>query len=289
MFRRHCAAAAAGAAAAATTAAAAATVQRTWCGARPPDFDVEHAKMLGRQCIAQESQAGYMPPSASWPQPHEQPTRSEIPALRRSLEKCGGIDVSSCHATAFSLSVALLGGALFGHGSNDDEQPSEQERAAGAQLMRDLAARGSLDGMCGWAYCCFDGEVTPQDVHLAVDLLKRAALLSHAQAAHELGVIFYTGEWRDEGVPEDAEQAVRWLREGAARGISGSMYLLGECLLSGQGVSPDPVEAFAWLLRAGELGHRGARARVLEDLEDEVDRRKAYGNLAGRKASEWRT
>ena len=94
--------------------------------------------------------------------------------------------------------------------------------------MRELATRGSLRGLCGWAYCLLDGEVTQQDAPLAVALHRQAANGGLAQSAHELGVIFYTGEWTDEGVPEDAGEAVRYLRLGAEGGVSGSMYLLGE-------------------------------------------------------------
>ena len=74
---------------------------------------------------------------------------------------------------------------------------------------------------------------------------------------HELGVLYYTG---DDGVECDQAAAVYWFREAAQRGVSGSMYLLAECLLEGEG---DPSEAYRWLASAAELGHRGARQRIL--------------------------
>lgn len=43
--------------------------------------------------------------------------------------------------------------------------------------------------------------------------------------------------------------------------------MLGDCLLDGVGTRRDRAEALEWLVTAGELGHRGARSRVLAVLE----------------------
>ena len=37
-----------------------------------------------------------------------------------------------------------------------------------------------------------------------------------------------------EEVLSDSDEAVRWFRRAAELGVSGSMYLLGECLLAGE-------------------------------------------------------
>ena len=44
-------------------------------------------------------------------------------------------------------------------------------------------------------------------------------------------------------------------------------YMLGDCLLDGVGVAIDRASALEWLIRSGELGHRGARSRVMAVLE----------------------
>ena len=41
----------------------------------------------------------------------------------------------------------------------------------------------------------------------------------------------------------------------------------GDCLLDGTGVDVDRAAALEWLVRAAELGHRGARSRVMAVLE----------------------
>merc|ERR1719476_234783 len=66
-----------------------------------------------------------------------------------------------------------------------------------------------------------------------------------------------------DGLPPDGEEAVRWFRAAAVRGVSASMYLLGECLLEGQGTRQNKAAAFGWFAAAGDLGHRSARERVL--------------------------
>jgi len=43
--------------------------------------------------------------------------------------------------------------------------------------------------------------------------------------------------------------------------------MLGDCLLDGIGVEMDRGAALVWLVRAAELGHRGARSRVMAVLE----------------------
>ena len=116
-----------------------------------------------------------------------------------------------------------------------------------------------------------------------------------------------------DGLAADAIEAVRWFRLAAVRGEAGSMYLLGECLLSGEGTKQNRDAALGWFAAAGDLGHRGARASLLsayiarkdsiarrqtEDAAAEPAARSAtdanvewwesrYARAAGRKGSEW--
>jgi hypothetical protein len=139
----------------------------------PPKLTLDRANMLGRQWVAEESQPGYVPPSASWPPPEEQPRRSDIPVLKKALAQCGGTESAACHGVAFALSVALIGGSLFGHSEHDDTERTDDERTIGADLMHTLAERGSPAGMCGWACAsaCLDPSLWP---------LPHSLLLGHA-------------------------------------------------------------------------------------------------------------
>lgn len=53
--------------------------------------------------------------------------------------------------------------------------------------------------------------------------------------------------------------------------------MLGDCLLDGVGVNRDRGEALEWLIISAELGHRGARSRVLAVLE--IEKGKSYGKF----------
>ena len=232
-----------------------------------------------------------MPPSASWPPPEQQPRRSDIPALRKASAWCGGPDVAGCHETTFTLAVALLGGALFGHArsdeTHDETEPTAEERVQGAELLQRLAHHGMPEALCGWAMVLFDGELTERDAPAAVACHEAAAAKGFAQSQHELGSLYFTGEWSDEGVAADAHRAVHWLRMAAERGVSSSQYLLGECLLERSGAAgPEAREAYRWFAAAGEKGHRGARQRVLDAVAAE-DEQKAYASVAGRRSALW--
>ena len=231
---------------------------------------------LAARWVEEEGRPGYTPPRGTWLNPTP---RSAIPGLKRRLtdecrpgsDSADSADVARklqarCHDTKFSLAIALLGSSLFGHASpqeEDVEAPAKEEatedQRQGATLMRQLAEKGVVEGLCGWAYCLLDGEVAgcAYDAPKALGFHEAAARGGYAQSMHELGVLYYTG---DDGVECDQAAAVYWFREAAQRGVSGSMYLLAECLLEGEG---DPSEAYRWLASAAELGHRGARQRIL--------------------------
>jgi TPR repeat protein len=52
--------------------------------------------------------------------------------------------------------------------------------------------------------------------------------------------------------------------------------MLGDCLLDGVGVERDRSEALEWLITSAELGHRGARSRVLAVLEMDPNKCEDY-------------
>lgn len=87
----------------------------------------------------------------------------------------------------------------------------------------------------------------------------------HINAMYELATAFYLGE----GAPENADMAVRLFQQGAHLGHAGAAYMLGECLLNGVGSERDRANALEWLVTAAEIGHRGARERVLMVLKED--------------------
>ena len=251
----------------------------------PPPPDDETARKLVQRWTEQEERPGYLPPNGNWPA--ERPTKSDIPFLRAAFDKCGGKDhlregprTRECTEVSFKLAVALLGGTLYGHVSDDDDQTSEAETSEGADLMRCVADAGSIDGLCGFAYLLHNGDFVKEDVPRAAKYHEQAATAGYAQSMHELGTMFYLGD----GLPENYENAAHWYRQAAERGFSGSMYMLGELLLAGEGTKKDVPSAIGWFAAAGELGHRGARSRIVSAIGDGPGR---YYDVAALRVSDW--
>jgi len=219
--------------------------------------------------------------------PRDRPPRAALPGLRKvAIEQCGSVSLkdnssSACHKALFSLAVALLDSTTFGYMTDAEvqerrESPEQRRefRRQGAHLTRRLAEIGMPEGLCGWAFCMLSEEPIDDvrfDPPAAVRCHLQAAVRGCTQSMHELGVIYYTGQWSEEGVPEDAAAAMRWLRHAAEEGVPTSMYLLGEGLLHGHGGTRiDRREAYRWLVEAGERGHVGARMRVRELVRELV-------------------
>jgi len=143
---------------------------------------------------------------------------------------------------------------------------NEEERSKGLMLIKDLAERGHPDAMCCYGVCLNDGHGgnDPNPKQAVVCWRRCVDMYNHVQSMYELGVALYTGE----GVVEDEVAAVKMFERAAVEGKhSGAAYILGDCLLDGVGADVDRGQALEWLVMAAELGHRGARSRVLAVLE----------------------
>jgi len=90
--------------------------------------------------------------------------------------------------------------------------------------------------------------------------------------------------------PERCGRALSWYREQAAHGDPGSHFMVGTGYAQGREVPQDRVEAYAWYLRAGQLGHTPSQEvvgmmepRMTPEMIAEARRRAEQ--LGGRPAS----
>lgn len=99
---------------------------------------------------------------------------------------------------------------------------------------------------------------------LTVDLeaLQRNAQAGDRVAQYNLGVLHETGQY---GVPMDKAEAARWYRKSAEQGYENAQYNLGVLYLRGEGVAQDPQAAVHWLRLAAEQLNPAAIA-ALEKL-----------------------
>ncbi|GAB7221611.1 hypothetical protein VoSk93_08230 [Vibrio owensii] len=88
---------------------------------------------------------------------------------------------------------------------------------------------------------------------------KKRAEQGDADAQFNLGVIYYRGK----GVPQNYQEAAKWLRKAAEQGDARSQYNLGVMFYKGEGVLESSIMAYMWLNLAeyngNILAERGAR------------------------------
>ena len=195
-------------------------------------------------------------PSRSWPD--NVPSNEDLSFMLEDMKYCSRSpnfrsDKEYCNRLMFRVSSALV------------VQYDEASQIKGMRLLRSLAETGMADAMAYYGICLNEGRAGLEpNAEAAVCWWRRSAdMYQHAQSLYELGVAYYTGE----GVVENETEAVRLFELAAEQNHPAAAYMLGDCLLDGVGVEMDRAAALEWLVRAAELGHRGARSRVIAVLE----------------------
>jgi TPR repeat protein len=136
---------------------------------------------------------------------------------------------------------------------------SFDEEARTRAEMEDLlrtAANGSHPDAVYWL-----GHLYPDGAERDA-LLCKAGELGSLHAQRDLGALYATGNWTG---PKDSVQAVQWYRRAAERGHADAQYNLGFMYLLGEGVQNDPEEGLRWLRLAAAQGD-GSAMRLMADL-----------------------
>jgi len=130
-----------------------------------------------------------------------------------------------------------------------------------------LAKCGDAQAQFALAMMLDLGDGVPQDRDQAVIWLRRAAEQDLAAACFYLGLKHEFGNT----VPRDVLLAAHWYRQAALQDLPMAQYQLGSLLLAGSGRAADPARAYAWLTLAAEHGYPGAeeeQAKALQLLAD---------------------
>jgi len=196
-------------------------------------------------------------PSRSWPD--NVPSNDDLQSMLEDMKYCSRSPNSRsdkdeyCHRLNFRVASALL------------LQYDEESQKKGMDILRRLAEKGYSDAMAYYGICLNEGRAgLDPNAEAAVSWWQLSMdRYLHPQSVYELAVAKYTGE----GVLEDEVEAVRLFALAAEQDHAAAAYMLGDCLLDGIGVEMDRGAALVWLVRASELGHRGARSRVMAVLE----------------------
>lgn len=122
-----------------------------------------------------------------------------------------------------------------------------------AELLKqhiDLAEKGQVfsNTLLGMMY--HDGKGVQKDLPKSVAYLERAGSLASMDAQRMLAVHYLN--------LRNASNAVKWIKLGASNGEPTCMYLLGKCMLEGNGVPMDKHKGVEWIERAAEKDHWNA-------------------------------
>ncbi len=96
------------------------------------------------------------------------------------------------------------------------------------------------------------------DIETAVVWYRRAAILRHGLARHNLGNVYFEGR----GVTQNDSLAVHWWTMAAEDGDAIPQLRLGTMYEEGRGVTRDLEEAKRWYARAADRGNADARAAL---------------------------
>ncbi|MDR3182095.1 MAG: sel1 repeat family protein [Planctomycetaceae bacterium] len=104
-----------------------------------------------------------------------------------------------------------------------------------------------------------------QDPEEAVKYLRKAADKGIADAQLLLGKCYVLGE----GVPEDFEEAAKWYRKAAQQGYAEAQFKLAQLYQTGLGVEEDLTEAAKWYRQAAQQGDEKAKEN-LKKVEEQI-------------------
>ncbi len=131
------------------------------------------------------------------------------------------------------------------------------EPSAGARWIAKAAEGGHAEASFLLASLYQRGEGVTTDAAAARGFYRQAALLGHARAMHNLGVLL-----SDSVAASDLREAASWFAKAADAGIAESQYNLAVILERGTGVDRDPVKALAWYRAAAATGDGDAGEQV---------------------------
>lgn len=132
-----------------------------------------------------------------------------------------------------------------------------QDNTQAVKWHRKAAEQGNKDALFYLGNDYYKGIGVLQDKAQAVIWWRRAIIQGSSIA--KLGMI---GLYHEEGLPQDAIEVAKWLRERAAQGYVDAQYELGLRYQKGNGVPRDIAEAAKWFRKAAELGDAQSQLRL---------------------------
>jgi len=145
---------------------------------------------------------------------------------------------------------------------------------------RPLAEQGDSVAQHHLAWLYLTGRGVPQDNEEAIRWLRKAAEQKNSDAQTNLGSLYLLGDT----IPQDYTEARKWLRTAAALGNSHAQTKLGIMYEDGHGVPQDRVQALMWFTLAAQ------KSNLAEAFRDDLTKHMTPAQIAEaqRLAKEWK-
>lgn len=124
--------------------------------------------------------------------------------------------------------------------------------------LRADAEAGDAEAQLLLGSAYLEGEGVPQNINEAVRWIRLSATNGNYLAQMQLGNLYYDGN----GVCMDRHEALCWYLKSAEQGFEAAQFKVGACYYMGEGVAKDDKKAFTWWLKAAEQGYADAQYRV---------------------------
>ncbi|HYI43001.1 MAG TPA: SPOR domain-containing protein [Sphingomicrobium sp.] len=168
-----------------------------------------------------------------------------------------------------TLGLLLAGPAISAQSVRDGIAAwQKQDFTTAVAIWRPLAEKGDADAAFNLGQAYRLGRGVKVDLAQAQDWLEQAARKGHLDAQTTLGLLLF-----DSG---NRSGAMRWLKSAAERGDPRAALVYGTALFNGDGVTADPVLAYAYVSRAAAQGLAPAKSTLadLDKLIPLADRKK---------------
>lgn len=193
-------------------------------------------------------------PARAWPA--YQPTEAQMADIQTvALQKqCFGKSIDEeCQELLFRIATTLV--------FYNVDPPS------GLAQFRELAvAEHNVDAMVACGVVLVEGLGVKPNEKEGIEWLEKAVAMGSSQACYELGVLYYTGI--DGILEEDPTKAFQLFERAAAKDHTAALYMVADCLVEGEGTDIDVARAVPLFYQAAERGHRFARQRIREMLDE---------------------
>jgi len=132
---------------------------------------------------------------------------------------------------------------------------TQPDLARAAELFKQASAAGHPCAVYRYAVMLMAGKGTGKDIKQAAKLFQQAAGLGSPEAQFQMGLMHAEGR---HGYDRDYRKSVEWYKKAADMGHGSAQYNLASMYQFGQGVDPDPVEAYIWYSLAANFGRTDA-------------------------------